>query len=190
MKENNIFKRLWLWFRKILGYDTCDLKPLEKFENEEAYLLYLASDPNAGPRTKKAAVDALRKRYPDGLYSLWKKKCEEKYTIKYRHRKAADITDTLFTVDICYKVYNESNKVVLSRKNDFITVSFDNFTPQKGDKINPLYGLTYKDLSQEVKKQMLENRVKKYIEIKIKEKNAKKWSGWNEAVITVDREEW
>lgn len=185
--EINKTNEILQWIQQLLGNDIGELKPRDEFDNEEAYLMYLVSNPKAGRRTKKAAEDMLKKRYSDGLYSLWKKQCSKQYIAKYRYKYMQQIhckNNNEFSADVQYRVVNEQNKVVLKDKRTLIC-TFDNKSPTT-ETVNPFYGLEYRDLSREVCEQILLNKLKELIQVNLK---IQKWSNWNEAIVIIDEEE-
>lgn len=182
------------WIQKQLQIHI-DIKEREDFKNEEMYLMYLATDPKIGGRTKKVARKRLQNEYPNGLYALCAKQNKVKYTIKYKYKDMHEVSPSAgeyntylqsFEAIVAYEVFNELGNKVLSDKKCRVICGFDNRST-KVEEINLLKGLKYSDLSQEVREQILLEKLKEIIQIRLR-LNDQKWSDFHEAVIEIEED--
>lgn len=172
-----------------------DVKERKDFDSEEAYLMYLAMDPLFGSRTKKIAKKRLQNEYPNGLYAICASRDKTQYTIKYKYKNMHEVSPSegeyntylqTFRAIVAYEVFDETGNKVLSDKKCRVTCGFDNHSSRAGE-INLFKGLKYNDLSQEVREQILLNKLKEIIQIRLK-LNDQKWSDFHEAVIEIEED--
>ena len=186
MKELKIWQ-IQKWFLK-----SKDIKYRDDFKSEEEYLMYLATNPLIGTHTKKLATKRLHNEYPNGLFALCKTQNKTKYTIEYKYKDMMELPAfkgdydkyiQRFRAIVSFKVYDEKGNKVISDNKCRVICGFDNRSHRAGE-INLFEGLTYDDLSQEVREQILLDKLKEIIQIRLK-LNGQKWSDLNETVIEI-----
>lgn len=172
-----------------------NIKRQSDFNNEEEYLIYLATSSTVGSHTKNVAIKRLHSEYPNGLFSLCKSQNKKTYKIKYKYKNMHEVSSPegeyntylqMFRAIVAYEVFDETGNKVLSDKKCRVTCGFDNHSSRAGE-INLFKGLKYNDLSQEVREQILLDKLKEIIQIGLK-LNDQKWSNLNEVVIEVEED--
>ena len=119
----------------------------------------------------------------------------EQYIVKFRFRNMEkcgsitynsnlDVYKPAFKVQVSYKIYDPNGTMICHNRRKRIYCDYDNTQPRKGE-INPLLGLEFEDLSEEVRKQILIEKIKELAIIDIKLFNSK-WSSWEEISIEID----
>lgn len=95
-----------------------------------------------------------------------------------------DIKMPFFKAQVSYKIYDSNGTMICHNRKKRIYCDYDNTPPREGE-INPLLGLEFEDLSEEVRKQILIEKLKELAIIDIKLFDSK-WSSWEEISIEID----
>ena len=90
-----------------------------------------------------------------------------------------------FKAIVSYKLIDNDGCILINNKKRRVVCEFNNRKYVAPDEINLLSGLTYNDLSEDVKKQILINKLKELIKIDLKLMQHK-WSTWEEVPIEID----
>lgn len=89
-----------------------------------------------------------------------------------------------FKTVVSYKIYDDLNKKIIHKRRKSIICEYDNAVIKPGE-INLLYGLEFDDLSEEVVKQIMIEKIKELATIDIKLFYSK-WSDWSEIEIEIN----
>lgn len=146
-----------------------------------------------GPRTRRKYKNLFIKKYPEFAFMVDEEEvCN--YRIVYQYKNMEDCTQgekdkrfatNLFKVTVRYKVYDENGNKILSCKKRRLYCEFNPTFPQKGE-VDLFKGLTYEDLSWDVKEQIMLEKLKELIEIDLKLKESK-WSTLKEISIEISK---
>ena len=162
--------------------------------NEKDYLLYLIQATEIPGKTKMVAQHLLLEKYPDEYRKIFKMNTRPEYRIAFRYKDMTEYSpakkdiepDTeYFKATASYRVYGQKGNQLMSEDSKVVKCKFYNGPAQNEGEINPLYKLTYKELNEDLKKQILLQHIEDIVAERLKQAS-KNWTDWEEVIVALD----